>query len=85
MDRPQTKFNKDQFRKDWEEGVLLKDLASKYGVNMDTISRWAAHLGLEPRYRKQKADNALKGGEWIYDNKGIARWHWFDPTLHEAS
>ena len=78
-------FNETQFIKDWNEGIYYKDLASKYGVTMDTIGTWAARLGLESRNRKKKADNALKGGEWIYDSKGIARWHWFDPTLHEAS
>lgn len=60
------------------------DIAARHGVARSTLVKWVAAAKNPPAPKKKRTPNVLdksprqlkeKDGEWVYDNRGIARWH----------
>jgi uncharacterized protein YjcR len=64
---------------DYRAGMRVVDIRDKHGVSLGTINSWARKAGLRRNgtssVRKSEKDpEALSGGKWVPDDRGIARW-----------
>lgn len=71
------------FRRDWDAGLTLVELAAIYGVSESTVSSRARRFGCPQRQSGRKSggvnvvDNSprvLTDGEWVADGSGVMRW-----------
>jgi hypothetical protein len=70
------------FRRDWDAGLTLVELAAIYGVSESTVSSRARRFGCPARQGGRRPgsnvlDNSprvLTDGEWVADGSGVQRW-----------
>ncbi|HEX5198976.1 MAG TPA: hypothetical protein VFW27_03465 [Actinoplanes sp.] len=62
------------FAWDWCRGMLVVEMAAKYGCSKATISTTAQRFGLPRRHGGELLELALTGGEWLPGRHGVLHW-----------
>jgi hypothetical protein len=80
--RPRADIDELAFRRDWDAGLTLVELAALYGVSPSTITNYSVRFRCKPRtpgrkkgsYTTDLSPRELVHGEWVTDRLGVQRW-----------
>jgi hypothetical protein len=80
--RPRADIDELAFRRDWDLGLTLAELAALYGVSPSTITNYSVRFRCKPRtpgrkngsYTTDLSPRELVHGEWVTDRLGVQRW-----------
>lgn len=64
------------FKLDWCEGMLVLDMADKYGMTRHSVLYRVSQMRLPKRYVTSVDDFALTEGRWVQVRGGIWLWMW---------